>query len=387
MAKKDPHSVSSREPQARPEDIRARPTMFIGSVRDGGALNGILWNAIENALDEFLNGFGDRIVVVLHEGESVSVSNEGRETSTGAGARERPDAEEIFSRMHQGDWGPSMGLYKRRDRSRTRLPDLRITCALSDSFALTVWRGGRGGYQRYRQGKPQGALKLLETSKGVGTSVSFSPDFTVFTGVTQFDIASLRRRMRYLAALYPSLNLELHHRDCSERFHEPQGLASLVNSACEGLATLLPEPSRFSIEGPAVPDGVCRVSAAFQWLKEPDLSDFCRFAFLNGYQTTDGGTHVLGMRTGVKQGVEDVASRDGLLGQYPWNNVAEWVSLRTVFAIHVEHPRPTLSSRTRDKLVNGEVAALVRQAMRARTVAMLAEHPEITARLVRPPGS
>ncbi len=281
------------------EPVRRRPAMYIGSTDDIG-LHHLVWEIVDNAVDEAINGFASFIEVTLHEdGESMTVTDNGRGIPVGTHAEEgRSALEVILTTLHaggkfeQGNYMQSGGLHGVGSS---------VVNALSVQMIATIKRDGIKYEQRYRRGKPTTELKQLGPATGRGTSIFFRPDDKIFENVV-FDAEMIRERLEIKAFLQSGLRTVFKDETTKTRYeykHEG-GIADYLGVLVQrsGNVPVHPEALRFSTENGEA-DGT-RIDVALCWTEQ--THETIR-SFANGIPTGDGGAHEAGFRDGVAEGI------------------------------------------------------------------------------------
>ena len=357
------------------EAVRKRPGMYIGSTGETG-LHHLVWEVVDNSVDEALAGFCDTINVRLHEDGSCSVRDNGRGIPTEMHEKEgRPAAEVVMTVLHAGGKFDS-DTYK----VSGGLHGVGVSCvnALSSKLELQIWRKGEHFKQTYSVGAPQTGLEIIGTAERSGTEVRFWPDASIFTETTEFVFEILAKRLRDLSFLNPGLKIVLvDERDEREEvFHAEAGLVAFVeflNQAKDALH----EPPIF-VEG-SLEDksgAIVRVAAALQWTTAYNEAVS---SYVNNINTIDGGTHVSGLRSALTRTVNNYATREKLLKtNLSGEDIRE--GLTVVLSVHIADPQ--FDGQTKAKLGNSEVKGLTDNVVAEALANFFEENPSIAKTIV-----
>jgi DNA gyrase subunit B len=361
------------------EAVRKRPGMYIGSTGPKG-LHHLVYEVVDNSVDESLAGHCDRVVVRVHDDGSCSVADNGRGIPTDIHPEQgRPAAEVVMTVLHAGGKFDSSS-YK----VSGGLHGVGVSCvnALSHTLDLEIWRDGKHFQQRYARGAPVTPLTEVGPAEAVdgrprrGTTVRFWPDPEIFQETVEFQYDVLAQRLRELAFLNPGLTIEFEdqRQDRRETFAYEGGIASFVEYLDAGRQPLHVPPIRIRGEK----DGI-QVDCALQW-----TSAYAEtlFSFVNNINTVDGGTHVSGLKAAltrtVNAYVQGQAKKTDKDVQLQGEDIRE--GLTVVLSIRV--PEPQFEGQTKAKLGNSEVKGLVEAIVNEQLTRFLDENPAVGKQVV-----
>lgn len=356
------------------EAVRKRPGMYIGST-DARGLHHLVFEIVDNSVDEAMAGFGDQIIVTIHKDNSISVEDKGRGMPTGMHKIGKPTPEVILTVLHaggkfgQGGYKTSGGLHG---------VGASVVNALSEWLVVTIKRDGFIYEQRFENGgKPVTTLEKVGKTNRTGTTIQFKPDSSIFS-TTTFNYEFLCERLRESAFLLKGVKIEIidERNDLREEFHYEKGLEAFVEYLNEEKDVFHPvigfEGSHHGIE----------VDFAFQFndgYAENVLS------FVNNVRTKDGGTHEIGLRTAVTRVFNEYARKVGLLKEKDKN--LEGSDIREGFAavISVRIPENMLQfeGQTKGKLGTSEARSAVDSVVSENLAYFLEENPDISTALIK----
>jgi DNA gyrase subunit B len=358
--------------------VRKRPGMYLGDPHDGTALHHCIWEVVDNAVDEHLAGFNDRVdIAVLGDG-SVTVRDYGRGIPTGIHEEFGISAAEvIMTKLHAGgkfdndSYKVSGGLHG---------VGVSAVNAVSEWLKMTIYRNGEVWEQTYFAGVPAAPLKKTGASEGTGTIIHFKPDLTIFTNIVEFDFETLNSRLKETSFL----NAGLHIQVCDERGEEKEvvdhqykgGISEFVKKLNERKNALHSDVIHIS-GNVEIELGDVEVEVALQWTDAYSETIYC---YTNIIRNRDGGSHMSGFRASLTRTINSYAQSRNLLKnvtQLSGDDIREGVAA----IISVKHPDPSFSSQTKDKLVSSEVKGIVEKIINDKLGEFFEENPS-TAKAV-----
>jgi DNA gyrase subunit B len=338
------------------EAVRLRPAMYIGSTGEMG-LHHLVWEVVDNSVDEAMAGYADEVNVTVHEDNSVTVQDNGRGIPVDMHATEkRPAAEVVLTVLHAGGkfdsetYKVSGGLHG---------VGVSVVNALSDWLELEIQRDGAVWEQSYEKGKPSSKLKQTGKTRKTGTKVTFHPDATIFDKIV-FSYDTLATRLREYAFLNKGLKITLNDErsEKSAEFRFTGGIAEFVKHLNRGKTTLHDSP--IYMEGKR---GNVEMEIALQY---NDSYGENVFAFANTINTVDGGTHLSGFRSALTRTINNFASSAGMLKEQKdeVSITGDDVREGLVAVVSVRLPQPQFEGQTKGKLnsdIKGDVEQLVNE--------------------------
>lgn len=357
------------------EAVRKRPGMYIGSTSSRG-LHHLVWEIVDNSIDEALAGFCDHIVVTVEKDNSVTVEDNGRGIPVGIHEKVgRPAVEVILTHLHAGGkfggggYKVSGGLHG---------VGASVVNALSTELEVTIHREGNVYYQKYSRGVPLGDLKVIGKTDRTGTIIRFLPDPEIFTETTEFDFEILKMRLRELAYLNRGLTIEAIDKRPDEvqhlKFHYEGGIKSYVQHLNRAREVLHEEP--IFIEGER--NGIA-VEIALQY-NDGYTSNI--YSFANNIKTHEGGTHEVGFRTALTRIINDYARKSGLLKENDDNLLGDDVREGITAIISVKHPNPQFEGQTKTKLGNADARTATESIFSEEFSKFLLENPSVARQIV-----
>jgi DNA gyrase subunit B len=354
------------------EAVRKRPAMYIGSTGPAG-LHHLVYEIVDNSVDEALAGFASEINVTVHIDNSVTVIDNGRGIPTDMHESGRSAAEVVLTVLHAGgkfdnnSYKVSGGLHG---------VGVSVVNALSERLELEIWRNEQVFQQTYERGTPQGDLVVTGTTKKRGTKVTFKPDTEIFETI-EFSFDTLAQRLRELAFLNAGVTITLDdERDGkNHRFHYDGGIVSFVEhlNKNKGIVNEKAIYMRGDREG-------IDAEIALQW---NDSYNPQEFSFANNINTHEGGTHLSGFRSALTRTVNSYAQHNNLTKDLKDATISgDDIREGMTAVISVKIPRPQFEGQTKTKLGNTEVKGIVESIVNDKLGAYLEENPAVAKRLV-----
>jgi len=350
--------------------VRKRPAMYIGSTGKQG-LHHLVYEVVDNAVDEAMAGYCDSIDIILNKDGSVTVKDNGRGIPVDIHPVYKiPAVEVVITKLHaggkfdKGSYKISGGLHG---------VGISVVSALSRQLKVIIKRDGKKYQQEYEKGKPSYKLKELGDVDvdDTGTEVTFMPDEEIFS-ITKFDFSVLETRLREIAFLNKGVKIKLIEGDNKEVFHYEGGIAEFVKWANKNKEVLYTKPVLYSgEEGGIVVDVSIQYNSGYQ---ENVLS------FVNTINTVEGGTHVIGFKTALTRAINDYAKKNKMLksGNLTGDDVREGLTA----IISVKVPEPQFEGQTKTKLGNSDVKGIVDSISMIRLTEFFEENPAIAKRIV-----
>lgn len=354
--------------------VRKRPAMYIGSTGADG-LHHLVYEVVDNSVDEALADFCTSIEVTLHHDGSCTVVDDGRGIPTGphpGDAEGRSATEVVLTELHAGGkfeskaYAISGGLHG---------VGVSVVNALSEWLEVKIKQNGEVFEQRYERGKPTGPLTVIGKTKKRGTTVTFKPDSEIFE-VTEFSYEVLSERLRELAFLNRGLMITVQDErtDKKQEFLYKGGIVSFVEHLTRNKTTLHPKPIYISGEK----DGIFAEVA----LQYTDSYSETIFTFANNINTKEGGTHLIGFKSALTRTANSYASSSGLLKNGKDSLSGDDIREGLAVVISVKLPNPQFEGQTKMKLGNSEVKGIVESIVNETLSAYFEENPAITRKII-----
>src|SRR5690606_30905777 len=348
-----------------------RPAMYIGDVGTKG-LHHLVWEGVDNSIDEALAGYCDEIVVNIHDDNSISVEDNGRGIPTDIHQKEKRSAlEVVMTVLHAG------GKFdKNTYKVSGGLHGVGVSCvnALSEQLTATVYREGKVFSQQYERGRPKFPVRIIGESARRGTTIHFRPDSEIFQAV-EYNYETVASRLRELAFLNPRIRITLNdYRDPdesgqprTETFYSEGGLREFVEYIDATREKLISEPIYIENVKGEIP---IQVALSYNTSFAENL-----ISYVNNINTHEGGTHVAGFRRALTRTLKSYAERSGLLDKVKIDISGDDFREGLTAVISVKVAEPQFEGQTKTKLGNSEVMGVVDQTVGEILQYYLEEHP------------
>lgn len=363
------------------EAVRRRPAMYIGSTGEKG-LHHLIWEVVDNSIDEAMAGAATRVRVVLNADKSVTVEDDGRGIPVAIHPDEKKSAlEVVMTMLHAGGKFEGSG-YK--VSGGLHGVGVSVVNALSDWLEVEVSRDGFVWFQRYRRGEPESDIKKLRPSKKTGTKITFHPDFEEIFENLDFSFDIVSRRLRELAYLNAGLKMQLVDARGAEKKEEEflytGGISAYVKHLNSKLNPLFTQPFHMKREVPDESGRPVIVEAALQYNESYHET---LLAFVNNINTREGGTHVVGFRTAITAAINQIGREHKLLKEKDSNLTGEDVKEGLAAIISIKMANPQFEGQTKEQLGNTEIKGIVQSVVYDALKDWLNENPTATKRIVQ----
>ena len=374
------------------EAVRKRPSMYIGDIAERG-LHHLVYEVVDNSIDEAMAGFCDTIDVRILEGNSIRVQDNGRGIPTGMHEKEHRSALEVVLTVLHAGGKFSKSSYK----VSGGLHGVGVSCvnALSDSLVAEVHREGKVFEQHYSKGKPLGPVQVIGEAEDSGTIITFHPDPSIFTQTTVYRYETLAARLRELAFLNKGIHIRLtDERELvdefevdeageskatgrkvfrSEMFYSEKGLSEFIEYLDAGAQTIIPQPICVNS------DKIIPIDIALQY--NNGYSEKI-YSYVNNIHTIEGGTHLQGFKMGLSRSLKQYAEKNKLLEKFKGDLAPEDFREGLTAVISVKVAEPQFEGQTKTKLGNPEATSAVSQATAAAMDTYLEENPKFAKTII-----
>ena len=370
--RKDEYSAENIQVLEGLEAVRKRPAMYIGDVSSKG-LHHMVWEVVDNSIDEALAGHCNIISVIIHEDNSIEVEDDGRGIPTDMHTKEKRSAlEVVMTVLHAG------GKFDKDSyKVSGGLHGVGVSCvnALSGHLTATIFRDGKIFQQEYEKGKPLYLVKEVGTTKKTGTNIRFMPDNTIFI-VHEYNFDTVAARLRELAFLNAGIRLTLEDKReiddngnfKSKEFYSEGGLREFVNYLDANREKLIPECIFIDTEKGGVP-----VQAALNYNNSYTESVV---SYVNNINTLEGGTHIAGFRRALTRTLKSYADKSGLLDKVKVDIAGDDFREGLTAVLSIKVAEPQFEGQTKTKLGNSDVMGAVDQAVSEALQIYLEENPK-----------
>jgi len=366
------------------EAVRKRPAMYVGNTGSSG-LHHLVFEVVDNSIDEALAGHCNRIEVIIHTDNSITVVDNGRGIPVDIHPEEkRPASEVVMTTLHAGgkfdsrSYKVSGGLHG---------VGVSVVNALSEYLGLEIKRDGKVYHQAYQRGKPISKLEVVGKTKGTGTKVVFKPDADIFETI-EFSFDLLSQRLRELAFLNKGVLITIEDERGGKRheFNYEGGIVSFVEFLNRNKSTLYPKPiylqgekSFFSVEEGERREHIVQIEIALQ---QNDTYTENVFSFANNINTKEGGTHLSGFRTALTRTINNYATKNLSPKDFKENFKGEDLQEGLTAVISVKLPQPQFEGQTKSKLGNTNIKGMVEQLVGEKLGYYLEENPRVAKKIV-----
>ena len=360
------------------EAVRKRPGMYIGDTDDGSGLHHMVFEVVDNSIDEAIVGFCKNIIVTLHKNNSVTVEDDGRGIPVDTHKGEKKSAAEvIMTQLHAGG---------KFDQSSYKVSGglhgvgVSVVNALSEKLDLTIFRDGNEYFISFKSGKALSAIKNIKKTKKSGTKINFLPSKEIFSSI-KFSANILQKKMRELAFLNKGLKIILNDETAAKsKIYENKydgGVSEFVNFLDQKKTPLINNNEKPIFKKPLYLKGEKKdviIECSFQW--NAGFSEDV-MAFTNNIHQKDGGTHLLGFRSGLTRIINKYASEKNLNKKNKVTIGGEDIKEGLTAILSVKMPDPKFSSQTKDKLVSSEVRNIVETIVSDKVSTWFDQNPSI----------
>ncbi len=372
-AKKAEYNEASIQVLEGLEAVRKRPGMYIGDVHDGTGLHHLVWEVVDNAVDEHLAGYCNNILITIGADGSLSCIDDGRGIPVGMHPKGVSTVEVVMTVLHAGgkfdndSYKVSAGLHG---------VGVSAVNAVSEQLKVEIYRDGKTHFQEYRRGAPMSPLAVIGTTEKRGSKIQFKPDSTIFS-TTEFSYEILNNRLREISFLNAGLRIVLvdERDERTTEYHFEGGIKEFVSQLNKSRQALHDEVIRVK----DTRDNV-EVDIALQWSDAFSEQILC---YTNNVANKDGGTHLTGLRTALTKTINTYGESHGLLKDLKGSAMSGEDAREGLTAIlSIKHPDPSFDSQTKSKLVSSEVKGIVENVLSDKLSAFLEENPQTAKKII-----